>query len=103
LKEFHGLFFLLIAAPLKVIYLCGTTEGAAMILRSLGCHRRGGCSELLRPFLEIPTDKHHLLQEDHLQDFVLCPLVSTLQFFLLHTKSASNFLGGAYDSRDVMK
>jgi hypothetical protein len=92
LKEFHSLFFLLDAAPLKVIYLCGKTEGAAMILRSLGCQRRGGCSELPRPLFEIPTDTHHLLREDHLQAFVLCPLVSTLQFFLPNTKRASNFL-----------
>ena len=60
-----------------------------MILRSLGCDRRGGCSELPRPCLEIPADTHHLLLEDHLQDFVLCPLVSTLGFFLPNTKSAS--------------
>jgi hypothetical protein len=28
--------------------LCGKTKGAAMILRSLGCHGRGGFPELPR-------------------------------------------------------
>jgi hypothetical protein len=43
-------------------------------------------------WLETLTDTNHLLPEDHLQVLVLCPLVSTLQFFLPNTKSASDFL-----------
>jgi len=71
-----------------------------MILRSLGCHRRGGCSELPRPWFErglflitITSFEKVMLG---FQNFLLCLLVSLMRIFLL-IESASDLHGDAFN------